>query len=164
MQGTGYNWTVLFDARQADSPLFIFPLVGVFLVAVGVVMVRRKHFARDEQGETIQYRGSPKARTFLLLAVAWTFITGLLALRAQSVLERALRSDGYRTVQGEVENFRAADLLRKRPETWTVAGRHYELSHFALRSGLSTPGLVRPGMYVRIADVNGAIARLEVAR
>jgi hypothetical protein len=24
--------------------------------------------------------------------------------------------------------------------------------------------VVRPGMYVRIADVNGAIARLEVAR
>jgi hypothetical protein len=164
IQGPGYNWTVLFDARQADSPLFIFPLAGVFFVAIGVVMVRRKRFARDDQGETIQYRGSPKARTFLLIAVAWTLITGLLALRAQSRLEHALRSGQYHTIQSEVENFRAADLLRKRPETWTVAGRQYEFSYSALRSGLSTPGVVRPGMYVRIADVDGAIARLEVAR
>jgi hypothetical protein len=163
-QATGYNWTLLFDARQADSPLFIFPLAGVFFVAIGVVMIRRKQFARDDQGETIQYRGSPRARSFLLFAVAWTLISGLFALRGQFILERALRTGRYRTVQGEVENFRAANLLRKRPETWTVAGRHYELSYSALRSGLSTPGVVRPGMYVRIADVDGAIARLEVAR
>jgi len=127
-QGTGYNWAVLFDARQADSPLLIFALAGLVFVAIGVAMVRRRRFARDDRGETIKYRGSPRAWAFLLFAAAWTLGTGVIALRSESTLERALRSGRYRAVEGTVEDFQEADLLRKRPETWTVAGHTYKLS------------------------------------
>jgi hypothetical protein len=64
-------------------------------------------------------------------------------------------------VEGYVEDYVEADRLRKTPEAWTVAGHRYEFYDAQGKSGFDELGAVHPGMYVRIADVNGTIARLE---
>ena len=100
----------------------------------------------------------------LILAIGVTVLAALLAILPHARLVHALRTGSYATVEGTVANFVSADVMRKTPERWSVRDRTYEFYDARARSGLSSPGLVRSGMYVRIADVDGAIARLETLR
>jgi hypothetical protein len=53
-------------------------------------------------------------------------------------------------------------------ESFEVAGRRYRYSDFVLVPGFHTTttrgGPIREGLHVRIADVDGEIARLEIER
>ena len=158
------QWTVLYDAARDGCPAFIFPVVGLLFVAVGVVLARSTTVVHTPGGGTALRRGPPGARAFLTFAVGWTLLTGAWALGSHLALVRALRRGEYDVVQGVVEDYTAADLLRERPETWSVAGRTYAFHDAVFAPGFDSPGVVRPGMRVRLADVGGAIARLEAAR
>lgn len=158
------QWITLYDASRAAPSGLLFPLVGLALVAIGIVGVRLKHFGLEEGGHSRVVRGSTRARRFLWFAVAWTGLSVALTIVPHVRLIRALRAQRYQVVEGLVEDYVAADLMRKTPERWTVAGRRYKFYDSRVRSGLSSPGVVQPGMVVRIADVDGAIARLEVNR
>ena len=133
-------------------------------MALAFVLVRRKTFARDESGETIVRRGSRRARIFLVFATAWLLTAAAVTFGSRHQLAEALESRRYTEVVGTVTEFSAADPLRRRPESWRVGAHTYRLQDAQFGRGLHSTGLVREGMRVRIADVNGAIARLEVAR
>jgi hypothetical protein len=45
-----------------------------------------------------------------------------------------------------------------------VGGHSYQLYDSRASEGFNSPGIVQPGSYVRIADVDGKIARLELAK
>ena len=106
-------------------------------------------------------RGS---RRFLAFAILWTVVTGGLVFRSHSSLATALDTGEFTVIEGQVERVQEADLLRRRPEIWRVGGHTYHLHDVRESEGFHSPGLVQFGSYVRIADVGGVIARLELAK
>ena len=94
--------------------------------------------------------------------LVWTAVAFGTSYREYSSLRDALRSGNFEVVQGPVENFVEGD--GRRPESFDVRGHRYSYSWSVIQAGFNSPGLIRPGLEVRIADVNGEIARLEVSR
>jgi hypothetical protein len=158
------RWSVLFDVRSADYQGLHFPLLGLVLVVIAFVATRIRSFSRDASGETVVTRGMRGSRGFLAFAIVWTVITGALVLGSHASLANALDAGQFTVVEGRVERVQEADLLRKRPEVWRVAGHTYELHDARASEGFNSPGLVPSGSYVRIADIGGVIARLELAK
>jgi len=158
------EWSVMYDASRALPSGMVFPIVGLVLVGIALVGTRLRHFERDDQGETRRVIGSRTARSFFWFSLTWTVVAAGMTIVPHLLLVRALRSHRYATVEGRVDHFVSANLLAKTPERWSVAGHAYALHDARGRSGFASPGYVRPGMEVRIADVGGAIARLEVHR
>ena len=158
------QWVTLFDVRRDLPPTFLFPVVGFFFVLIGFVQSRIKHYERDAAGESYVVRGSAAGRRMLIFAVGFTFLATAIAVVPHARLIHALRAGRYEKVEGTVTSFVSADVIRKTPERWSVGDRTYEFHDARARSGLSSPGLVQPGMYVRIADVDGVIVRLEALR
>ena len=78
-------------------------------------------------------------------------------------LAGALRSGHYQIVEGIVSEYTPRGPGQHPPESWSVAGHHYSL-YSQITSGFAEAGRVRAGQQVRIADVKGRIARLEIAR
>ncbi|HEX8394197.1 MAG TPA: hypothetical protein VF665_17775 [Longimicrobium sp.] len=84
-------------------------------------------------------------------------------------LRERLASGDYELVAGRVQNFMPGDRGGHRDESFTVVsgGRTYR---YRYRHSDWTPGFhqsagpVHAGAYVRIADVDGQIARLEIQR
>ncbi|HEX6041485.1 hypothetical protein [Longimicrobium sp.] len=84
-------------------------------------------------------------------------------------LRERLRDGEYARVEGVVEDFVPGDREGHRTERWSVrsGGRTYR---YAYRTSQQVPGFhqaggpVREGLRVRVADVDGHIARLEVER
>jgi hypothetical protein len=84
-----------------------------------------------------------------------------------SSLRDRLASGEYERVESRVENFVPGDGGGHREESWTVVsgGRayRYRYVHSKTQPGFhASAGPVRAGARVRIADVGGYIARLEV--
>lgn len=156
------HWEVLYDASQAPPSGGLFPVVGLLFTLGGVIATRVTHLTRDEHGLTRRVRGSRAARRFLGFAVAWTVGSALVTIGPHVVLVRALRARRFEVVEGTVDEYVGADLLRKTPERWMVSGHRYEFHFGRAHPGFDEIGVIRPGMYVRIADVGGRIARLEV--
>ncbi|MDB4948143.1 MAG: hypothetical protein JWM27_792 [Gemmatimonadetes bacterium] len=78
-----------------------------------------------------------------------------------------LRSGRFVRVEGTVSPFVAGDREGHKPETWTVQSRgrafHYEYRRVPGPDFHNPSRRVKDGIRVRIADVDGRIARLEVA-
>ena len=161
---TSSSWIVVFDVRHADHQGLYFPLIGLVLIAVAFVGTRLKSFSRDGLGETVVSRGTRGSRRFLALAVLWTVMSGAIVFGSHSSLARALDAGRFTVIEGRMERLQEADLLRKRPEIWKVAGHTYQLYDARESEGFNSPGVVPAGAYVRIADVGGVIARLELAK
>jgi hypothetical protein len=106
-------------------------------------------------------RGS---RRFLAFAIIWTVISSAIVFGSRWSLASALDAGRFTVIQGQMERLQEADLLRKRPEIWRVAGHTYQLYDARESEGFNSPGVVPAGAYVRIADVSGVIARLEIAK
>ena len=158
------EWSVIYDASRAPPSGIVFPIVGLVLVGIALVGMRLRHFERDDHGEARGVIGSRKARWFFWFSLSWTVVAAGMTIVPHLLLVQALRSRRYATVEGRVDHFVSANLLAKTPERWTVAGHAYAFYDAQFRRGFDSPGYVRPGMEVRIADVGGAIARLEVHR
>ena len=91
----------------------------------------------------------------------------LIGLADNYRLRRALASGSYTVVEGYVQHFVPGDAAGHRDETWSVYSSgityHYRYRWSVRASGFhQSAGPVRRGLYVRIADVQGDIARLEV--
>lgn len=158
------NWTVLFDVRTADYQGTYFPLAGLILIGIACAGTRMKTFSRDALGETVVTRGTRGSKALLVCAMLWTLVTGALVFGSHSSLVAALNTERFTVVEGQVERMQEADVLRKRPEIWRVGGRTYQLFDARESEGFNSSGVVPSGSYVRIADVGGIIARLELAK
>lgn len=158
------EWIVLFDVRHADYHGLYFPLIGIILSGIAFVGTRLRSFSRDARGETVVNRGMPGSRRFLALAVLGTVVSGAIVFVSHASLATALDAGRFTVIEGQVERLQDADLLRKRPEIWRVAGHTYQLHDARESEGFNSPGVVPAGSYVRIADVGGVIARLEIAK
>ena len=150
----------MFDVTRDSASPWVGLLPGLFFVLVGVVIF-------------LLFRRSPTAPTRTLAVFA-----GLLAVLAGGSLayqgaeqsratlasrRAALQSGRYQSVEGEVRDFTSQGPGRRPHESWSVGGRRYTMLAIVWASEFSTPGIIKPGMHIRIADVDGAIVRLEMA-
>ena len=101
---------------------------------------------------------------FFAFSGAFLTLSAVVVLLPHLRLQRALRNSRYVVVEGRVEFFVSQSLMSKRPESWVVRGHAYAFAPHSAHAGFDQARRITEGAYVRIADVDGAIARLEVAR
>lgn len=164
---TGY--LLVYEARNA--PLLDWPTVAacVLMTAAWAVFwaVARKRWSKPGAGEHLPRVIDVIGVAGLVLIPAIGMIDAALAHHQNRMLTRALENGTYTLVEGAVQDFVPGDRGAHRDERWTVesGGQVYT---YAYRSSFIVPGFhrsagpIRQGLRVRIADVRGYIARLEI--
>jgi hypothetical protein len=98
----------------------------------------------------------------------WTTISFIGTFSEYWQLQQALHSGDFEIVEGKVLNFVPMPPGGHPRERFEVNGHRYEYSDFAITAAFNNSqyhgGPIREGRQVRIADVGGKIARLEIAR
>jgi hypothetical protein len=153
------QYRVVYDAVSAGYHTWWFGLAGLILVGVGAVMWRRP--AWFGKPEALRRGVGAFAAIFGAL---WSSCVSVDLYREYSHVRDALRSGEFDVVEGEVTQFRPQGADGHPSESWTVAGHQYKIEPAVVTSGFRAPGVVRPGQRVRIVDVDGTIARLEIAQ
>jgi hypothetical protein len=159
---SGPVWQVMYDAASEQPTGLGFVILGLFLV--GFALVRLRWHLTAFHDPVDRKRAVRRRGYFLVFAVLWTLLAGISIFRMHSTLTEALRTGTYTVVEGTVEAYRPANVLRKIPERWRVGIHVYEIDPNSSGTGFDHVGIVKPGSTVRIADVKGQIARLEVAQ
>ena len=158
------DYTTVFDVARDGFVEWKFPAVGLIGVAVGAGML--VYYWRQPK-----VRGTGLKRVFALFyltfAILWTVASFTSLYSEYAHLRDALVTGRYTVVEGVVTNFKPAPAEGHADEEFDVARHHYSFSDYvviaAYHRSRSHGGAFREGLRVRIADVEGQIARLEVA-
>jgi hypothetical protein len=164
VQPDSIRYRLVYDAVQAGYTDWWFPGIGVALLAIALVSA---HFQRKETRSLGPWFNHLVAG----FALCWAMGAFWLTYGDYRSMRSALRSNRFTVVEGRVRNFQPSDPGDHREERWEVesGGSVY---HYAYVPSSLTPGFrktsvhggpIREGLRVRIADVDGYIARLEVA-
>ena len=164
------SYSLVYDAR--NEPVLDWSSVAVYIVmAIAWVVfwaLGRKRWSRtDTTGEHSPGWFGAMGVVGLVLITAAGMLTVALNLHQHRLLARALDQGTYTLVEGTVQDFVPGDREAHWDERWTVqsGGRVYA---YAYRSSFDIPGFnrsagpIREGLRVRVSDVRGYIARLEV--
>ena len=163
------DFLLIYDAR-AEPLLEVgdFAVVPMVIAVVAVFLFRRYMPAPPESRPTWMDRPAAVAA---VAAIAVLASGGLVAGRYFQVkgLQDRLGSGDYVVVEGRVENFVPGDKGGHRDERWSVrsGGRLYT---YRYKWSTMVPGFhrsagpIREGLHVRLADVDGYIARLEIRK
>ena len=139
-----------------------FPLVGVLLFAVGIVLIWLGH----------HYRWQRLRQRFLgyflvVFSFIWLMATFGFPYSQYRRLELAYRDGGYSMVEGEVQDFKPMPYEGHTDECFTVSDKRFCYSDFEITAGFhnaaSHGGPIRQGLPVRIFYVGNAIVRLDIA-
>jgi hypothetical protein len=159
------DFLLVYDARA--EPLVRgqdFTWLLVVAAAVATFLLRRYMPSRPE------WMDRPAV---IVAVVAFTTLAGggWVAARYSQVigLRNHLNRGDYVLVEGRVENFVRGDRGGHRDESWSVrsGGRlhTYRYSWATMVPGFhGSAGPIREGLHVRLADVDGHIARLEIRK
>ena len=163
MQPDSLRYHLVYDAVQTGYTDWWFPAIGVGILAVGLVS---PYFHRKKRalGPWFSHFVAGFAPCWVVGAF-WSTYGDYRSMR------NALRSGRFTVVEGRVRNFQPSDPGDHKNETWEVesGGRVYEYAYVpssltpGFRKASVHGGPVREGLRVRIANVDGYIARLEVA-
>lgn len=155
------NYEKIFDAGTAVYWQWVFALLGVPFLVAGVALLRA-------------YRATPtpEKRPLGCLAVVVGLIFPISSVRLTyseyQDLKSSLERGRFIVVEGAVEDFDPKLPGERGMETFVVAGRRYAYTDAALTAAFNQTrakgGPIEAGLRVRIADVDGKIARLEIAR
>ena len=182
-------YRVIYDAQQHPFPDLTLPLALLLIAAGGLAFWaygrRDAHlWAGMSVGQGLPMEARPAsavdhplrragAHRRIGLGVALAAFTaavgfGWLGLTAHARFRGALDRGEYTTVEGRVFDFEQGDRGGHRDERFSVrrGGRvhTYRYNHSRPRPGFhQSHGPIREGIRVRIADIDGAIARLEIA-
>ena len=143
----------------------VFTLFGVALVIVLVAQMR---------GWIRMPRPVRSGVSLVLLAMVLVFLPAhLFAHRDYNAMRDEMRAGRFTVVEGRVEEFQPPSSLggrRKFPETFKVYSHKQTFRYSYLENlgpGFSVPsdrgGPIRQMLRVRIADIDGRFARLEIA-
>lgn len=161
-------YVTVFDAAQVRSPVRLVVAIStiVLIAAVAALIARRRRAHPSGLREAI---ASP-IPLICCVAIGAAPLVILFVLLEASILghlQNALANGRYDVVEGPVQNFVPGDRGGHRDESFSVtAGGTTYLYRYS--SSMDEPGFhrsagpMRAGMHVRIADVDGHIARLEV--
>ena len=160
-------YTVVFDARNAG-------LAGWEAIPIGLLFVALTYFRRELPSS------KPRApalawflrNALLIFACAFTIVATLGTVGTTLRVRYRLNHGDYTVVEGVVSDFVPGDWTGHRHELWRVRSEHrdywYTYSKSIITSGFRQTqeegGPIHNGVRVRIADMDGLIARLEVAR
>jgi len=158
------RYRLVYDAAAAGYADWWFPAIGLALLAGFGLALYRHHSGTPTRHAWALYAGVP----FLLL---WVVAAATATYGRYATLRDRLRAGQFTTVEGVVQDFEPGDAGDHREERWSVrsGGRLYRYQYSPSRL---TPGFrhtaahggpIRPGLRVRIADVDGYIARLAIA-
>ncbi|HEY0997806.1 MAG TPA: hypothetical protein VGD77_17585 [Gemmatimonadaceae bacterium] len=158
------SYHLLYDAAQVPFPGWPLTLGGVVAALLGVALLR------VFRGATSAASGARMSGLVLtIFGVTWTAVFGLGSWVHQWQLRAALDDGDFRVVAGTVYD---QPVGAEDEDSWMVEGDsvsawyHYEgpLEGAGFRREGPGAGGLHDGSRVRIVDVNGRIARLEVAR
>ncbi|HEX6536964.1 MAG TPA: hypothetical protein VF041_20430 [Gemmatimonadaceae bacterium] len=154
---------VIFDVTTAGYHDWWIPclFVGVTGALAAMMLAGRRRSPRYAAAMPV---GAIVTFAAIMLFGAFTwFIDGYRDYRR---MRSELLSGHYETVDGVITNFVPGGFGDHPLESFTVAGHDYWYSFSILTPGYHRPhwlgGPLRDGLHVRIADVHGQIARLEV--
>jgi len=158
------RYRLVYDVAQAGYTDWWFPAIGVAIFAFALAS---RYFRRKET----RALGPWFTHLFAGFAMCWVMGTFWATYGGYRSMRNALRSGRFTVVEGRVRNFHPSDPGDHTDETWEVesGGRMYR---YAYAPSSLTPGFrktsvhggpVHEGLRVRVADVDGYIARLEVA-
>lgn len=165
MQTDSVHYRLVYDAARAGYTDWSFPAVGLILLTVFLLgIVREKRQTDGGRRLGTLYATVAFITVWILVSLAATYGT-------YASIRSALNSGRFVTVEGTVTNFVPSDSGDHREEQWDVdtdgAVHHYHYVPSRLTPGFRRTqghgGPIRAGLRVRIADVNGWIARLEIA-
>jgi hypothetical protein len=156
---------MIYDVRSSLPEAIGITVIPLAFIGIGVFLYRNAHLFNTSRAG--------------FFALGLMFIGGLATLFvvAGSILpyiglRLQLSRGNYRIVQGTVTDFVPGDLGGHQPESWslqTSSGMfHYVYNPSVIGVGgydqtAGRGGVVRGGLRVRVLDVGGRIARLEVA-
>jgi hypothetical protein len=152
------TYRVVFDvSRQLPQDWwgFILPLV--------MVTVLMRFGPRNRVNQTLWFKG-----VFVGFAIFLTIAIAVITWTSYFLFRGTLEHGDYRVVEGTVAEFVPEKPNTKQPESFIVVSPAettvYSYSRWIGTGGLNNShGHIRNGVRVRIADVRGRIARLEVA-
>ena len=162
---TTVDYRVVYDAAQLRFPAWPVASVGLTVAFAGVGL-----------GAYLRRRGvtSAAARTLvtsaIIFGVSWSVLVGGGLYAQHGQLRSALAERSYVAVEGVVYDSPQGPAKDVEGKSWVVeSGKtahwyRYDSSPLAVGYRRSAPGTsgLRDGARVRIADVGGRIARLEV--
>jgi hypothetical protein len=159
------NFEIVFDAAEAGYRQWWFPTFGLIFVVIGlgILIYQRKNpsHKRSVMSHVFPY-------LFTGFAVFWVAFAFIGTFSDYWQLRQALRSGQFEVVEGKVVDFVPMPPSGHAMERFTVNGHHYEYADNVVTAGFNNTqshgGPIREGLIVRIADVRGKIARLEIAR
>ena len=158
------NYTVVFDVTQAGYRQWWFPAVGLIFVALALPVVIYK-FLRPSR----KFRKLDRLLPFIIMPIAllWPVVTFAVTFSDYIILRNGVRNGTCEIVEGTVSNFVPMPYQGHAVEHFVVNGHYYEYSDFRVMAGFnqtkSHGGPIDEGRRVRICDVRGEIARLEVS-
>ena len=158
-------YDVIYDATRIRFPALSIAMIGLAIAALGVGL-----------GAYFRSRGvkSMAAQTLvtsaIIFGVSWTLLVGGGLYAQHGQLQRALREGSFVRVEGIVYDEPPGAATDAEGPSWVVdAGGtahwyRYDRSPLAVGYRRSAPGTggLHNGARVRIADIGGRIARLEV--
>ena len=160
-------YTVVVDARNAGLPGW--ETIPIALLFVALAYVKRQLPSSKPRAPALAWF----FRNALLIFACTVAAGDILATVGSNLRVRyRLNHDDYTVVEGVVSDFVPGDWIGHRHELWRVRSGDkdywYTYSKSIITSGFRQTqeegGPIHNGVHVRIADMDGLIARLEVAR
>ena len=156
---------VLYDASQMAFPAWPVAAVGLVVAAAGVGLgaYMRRRAVTSTVAQTV-------VTSAIIFGVSWSLLVGGGLYAQHGQLRRALREGSFVSVEGVVYDRPPGAAKDASGASWVVeSGKtahwyRYDRSLLAVgfrRAGPGTGGL-RDGVRVRIADIGGRIARIEL--
>ncbi|HEV7589063.1 MAG TPA: hypothetical protein VGO40_13175 [Longimicrobium sp.] len=162
------EYKVVYDASTEVLSEWALPAVLLVLVAVGLVVWRYPGLL----GRPFEVIGRSVGAIFACVAALLFVIAATTLYMDNSRLRAALQTGSYRVVEGIVTDFVPGDPGDHFAESWSVRSGT-SVHHYQYVASQATPGYrrtlphggqIRNGLRVRIAEVDGRIARLEIRR
>jgi hypothetical protein len=156
---------VLYDASRAAFPAWPVAAVGLMVAAAGVGLGAyfRRRAITSSVAQTV-------VTSAIIFGVSWSLLVGGGLYAQHGQLRRALRDGSFVRVEGVVYDSPPGAAKDANGGSWVVESGttahwyRYDRSPLAVgfrRAGPGTGGL-RDGARVRIADIGGRIARIEL--
>ena len=159
------NFELVFDVSQAGYRYWWFPAVGLIPLAIGAGILL---YRRQNPSAPLSLRDRVLPYLFTGFAALWVSITFVGTYSEYRALRQAIRTGNFEIVEGKVVDFVPMPRSGHTMERFTVNGHRYEYSDNVVTAGFNNSqshgGPIREGITVRITDVGGRIARLEIAR